>query len=174
MWNVLPLFDQIDSTNDYLKLHANTLPNLTLVQTLYQTQGRGQFDRKWESTPGENLLFSFIVKNVPIIEHEMIRNWVSKSLIEWLISHRLIPRFKLPFDIFFEGLIILGILIETRTWESDFKWIVVGIGININQIAFSIETATSLKLLTGQSHDLAHELELIMTKLAHYYPWGKT
>lgn len=174
MWNVLPLFDQIESTSDYLKLHANVLPSLTLVQTRYQTQGRGQFDRKWESTHGENLLFSFIVKNVPIVEHEMIRTWVIRSLMEWITSHQLIPHFKLPNDILVEGKKILGILIETRTWGDDFKWIVIGIGININQIAFAIETATSLKLLKGRTYDLANELATIMTKLAVYYPWGKT
>ncbi|HEY0751640.1 MAG TPA: biotin--[acetyl-CoA-carboxylase] ligase, partial [Chitinophagaceae bacterium] len=47
-----------------------------------------------------------------------------------------------------------GILIENLFQGSDWKYSVVGIGLNINQIEFPGIKATSLALVTGQQFDI--------------------
>ena len=50
----------IDSTNNYLRQLATEkdLENFTTVTALFQTHGRGQRGRVWESEAGDNLMFS--------------------------------------------------------------------------------------------------------------------
>ncbi|RZK93048.1 MAG: biotin--[acetyl-CoA-carboxylase] ligase, partial [Hymenobacter sp.] len=48
-----------------------------------------------------------------------------------------------------------GILIENTLSGSKIQFSVVGIGLNVNQTAFAVPTATSLSQLTGRSYDLA-------------------
>ena len=174
MWNQLPVITQLESTNDYCKLHANTLPNLSIVRAQFQTKGRGQFDRMWISNPGENLLFSILVKDVPVVNQELIREWIITGLMKWLKSHKLVPSFKIPNDIFVKGKKILGILVETRTWEDIYQWVVVGIGININQTVFPLETATSLAKECNTSFDLDIEMEKIKSFFSANFPWSRS
>ena len=55
-------FDQIDSTNDFLKRNYKMLPRITFIKAEHQTNGRGQFDRIWLSNDKENILCSLLVK----------------------------------------------------------------------------------------------------------------
>ena len=59
-----PIFlQETTSTNTYLAdlCDRTPQPELTCVYTSYQTSGRGQRGNSWESEPGANLLFSFVV-----------------------------------------------------------------------------------------------------------------
>ena len=57
-------FDEIDSTNNYLKnLKLNEAIDGLVVQSEFQTNGHGRFNRVWNSNKGENLLFSVLLKN---------------------------------------------------------------------------------------------------------------
>src|SRR5690554_8185763 len=65
-------FDIIDSTNEYLKNNYQKLPNFTIVKANYQTKGRGQFGRVWESNYNENLLFSLLIKkDLPFLTNDI-------------------------------------------------------------------------------------------------------
>ena len=52
-------FQEIDSTNTYLKNTYKLLGNFTFVSADYQSHGKGRNDRIWNSEPGKNLMFSF-------------------------------------------------------------------------------------------------------------------
>ena len=56
-------FIEIDSTNSYLKNSYKLLNDLTFVSADYQSGGKGRNDRTWISNHGENLMFSFLIKN---------------------------------------------------------------------------------------------------------------
>jgi biotin-(acetyl-CoA carboxylase) ligase len=51
-------FDTIDSTNNYLKLHADSLPHFTIVRARFQHAGRGQLVRQWQSNPFNSMPMS--------------------------------------------------------------------------------------------------------------------
>src|SRR3974390_2748674 len=56
-------FDEIDSTNTYLRDQARSGAAEGLVAVAdFQTAGRGRFDRRWESPRGANLLASVLLR----------------------------------------------------------------------------------------------------------------
>ncbi|MBR5996588.1 MAG: biotin--[Bacilli bacterium] len=65
-------FREIDSTNTYLKNTYKLLGNFTFVSTDYQSRGKGRNDRIWNSEPGENLMFSFLIKDENLIKQSPI------------------------------------------------------------------------------------------------------
>lgn len=148
-------FDEISSTNDYLKKNYEALNNFTIVKTNYQSKGRGQFERKWESSKNENLLFSILLKNININEMNNIKYLVSNTLINYLKKKNINGKFKEPNDILIKDKKILGILIETKTNnDNTFKYYIIGIGININQTKFNNLNATSFKLLNNKEYNI--------------------
>ncbi|VEU80975.1 biotin--[acetyl-CoA-carboxylase] ligase [Haploplasma axanthum] len=130
-------FDEIDSTNDYLKRNYDNLPNFTVVTSKYQTNGRGQFERKWLSNSDENLLFSILLKDIDISLIDDIRLVVINSLLDLLIKNNIKSRFKEPNDIYYENKKLCGILIETLTITHKYEYVIIGIGLNVNQIIFN-------------------------------------
>lgn len=65
-------------------------------------------------------------------------------------------RVKWPNDIYIEGRKVAGILIQNTLAGPRFQSSVIGIGVNVNQEAFSetLPNPTSLKRETGREHDL--------------------
>lgn len=137
-------FDEIDSTNNYLINNYQKLQSYTIVKTNFQTKGRGQFKRGWFSNKGENLLFSILLKDILIKQIDLIKNIVKDSLLKLLEQYNIKGTFKEPNDILVNHKKILGILIETKTKNhEEFDYVVIGIGININQKEFIDLNATS-------------------------------
>ncbi len=149
-------FDTIDSTNNYLKTHEKNLPHLTVVRARYQTMGRGQFTRQWISNPNENILVSFLFKTFhSSVTIQQIEKITIEICQDFLASYGIKTTHKLPNDLMVEGKKIAGMLIETKQLESAFAYVVVGIGININQQTFSnLTNATSLTIQTKKIYDI--------------------
>jgi len=145
---------RIDSTNMYLKNNYFKHSSFTFIRADYQTEGRGQFDRKWYSLANENLLFSFLLRNVAFKNIMSIRKIVVDTIIKQLEKYRIKPVFKEPNDIYVNNKKIVGILIETKTAVKDFDYVVIGIGINTNQVEFGDLVATSIKL------ELNHDVDI--------------
>lgn len=142
-------FEDIDSTNEYIKRNYEKLDNFTFVTSLYQSNGKGRFFRKWESIKGENLLFSILIKADNLIDN--FSNYSINSAIciakylEFLGVDNV--SIKWPNDVYVDNRKIAGILLE----GCLPKYIVIGVGININQTDFPKDLnhpATSIKLLS--------------------------
>lgn len=119
-------FDKIPSTQEYaLKMIADgKATDKTAVLAEAQSAGRGRYKRKWVSHHG-NLYVSFIFlspERDPKLAYE-----VAVAITETLLSFGLHPKIKWPNDILIDGKKISGTLIEYAG-----KYVVVGIGININ------------------------------------------
>lgn len=148
------VFDELDSTNNYLINNYQKLQSYTIVKTNFQTKGRGQFARGWFSNKGENLLFSILLKDIEIKQIDSIKNIVKHSLIKLLVQYNIKGIFKEPNDILVNNKKILGILIETKTKNhEEFDYIVIGIGININQKEFNDLNATSFYNVTNNKYN---------------------
>ena len=71
---------------------------------------------------------------------------------------------KKPNDIYINNKKLAGILIETKYLENKLLYVIIGIGININQKKFPKEiktTATSIFLETGKTFDVYEVLNYI-------------
>lgn len=146
--------DIIDSTNDYLKREYLNLENKTIVKAGYQTLGRGQFDRLWQSESNQNLLFSILYKNYELGKISDLKILIKDSLLKLLSKYNIKGTFKEPNDILVNGKKILGILIESKINSNSnyYDYVIVGIGININQTLFNNLEATSFKILNNKNY----------------------
>lgn len=149
-------FDSIDSTNNYLKIHHQDLPHFTVVRARYQSAGRGQLSRQWISNPNENLLVSFLFKDIKSpLQVQSIEKIAISLCISFFKAYGIQATHKLPNDILVDGKKIAGMLIETKQMDQAFAYVILGIGININQKIFTgLDSATSLHLLTRSSYDI--------------------
>jgi BirA family biotin operon repressor/biotin-[acetyl-CoA-carboxylase] ligase len=154
---------EIDSTNAYAKrLALEGAPEGTIVMTDYQTEGKGRLGHSWESARDANILISLILRPRLNIDHSIkitlataviIISTLRKSL-RTSGSRKIDFTVKWPNDILANGKKIGGILMESMLREKEVLFVVVGIGLNINQdpAHFSKEvqrTATSLFAETG-------------------------
>lgn len=138
------LFDEIDSTNNYVKQNVQQLANHSVVRTHFQTNGRGQFERKWQSNKGDNLLFTILFKEQQTPITEVINPVIVGALISTLKEYKIEATYKSPNDIYVNNKKIAGILIETKYDQNRLQYMVVGIGLNINQQQFEGLNATSM------------------------------
>ena len=147
--------DEIDSTSSYLIKEHNNLPNFTFVSTNYQSKGTGREDRQWISAKGTNLLFSLLLKDKDLIkEYASISLCCAATIATYLISKGINKiEIKWPNDIYLNGKKLVGVLLEGNIEE----YLVIGIGININQETFPNDLhhpATSIYLETKKKSSL--------------------
>jgi len=152
-----------DSTNIEAKIlaEASTGPAGILVVTDEQNAGRGRLGRVWESKAGENLLFSLVL--VPDVAPPQ----APVCVLAWAaaMAEVLGCLVKWPNDLVTEeGQKLGGILAELSTDSSGLRFVVLGVGINVNQTDFSgLPDATSLALLSGEYQDRADLLARLVT-----------
>ncbi len=156
------LIDKTDSTNElakeFLKRKEYSLP--FIVQSLFQTKGKGQYDKSWESNAKENLLMSLVIKAPPIdIEKQFdISKAVAVAILKVLSNYtEQKVSIKWPNDIYVNDNKISGVLIENTIVGKKIDVCVVGIGLNINQTQFSsnIPNPVSLKQLAEKSFNIS-------------------
>ncbi|MDR2812722.1 MAG: biotin--[acetyl-CoA-carboxylase] ligase [Puniceicoccales bacterium] len=127
-------YGSIDSTNSecFRKFDAGQcVPFAVIAET--QTQGRGQFDRKWYSADSKNLYisFGFIPRQLPQ-EFQNYSIIVAKKIADRLGQiFDLIFETKAPNDICFNGKKLCGILTESRIAHGRIIFAVTGIGLNV-------------------------------------------
>jgi BirA family biotin operon repressor/biotin-[acetyl-CoA-carboxylase] ligase len=165
MENVMRIkwLEEVDSTNNELLRHVGDYANLSVVAAVTQTAGRGQRGNRWESAPGDNLTFSFILKPEGLPAREMMAVTCLATLaVRDALREEGVPAvIKWPNDIYVGRRKICGMLVENGLDGPDIAWSVVGIGINLNQTEFpgAVLNPTSLKRLTGKDYDPVAFLE---------------
>ena len=134
-------FDEIDSTNNYLKNSYKLLNNFTFVSADYQSKGKGRNDRVWSSNPKENLMFSFLIKDQNLIKKFSALSIISACLISELLESYQIKdvSIKWPNDVFIKDKKICGILLEGQILEYLVNTIVC-----TASIRFSIPSGMSI------------------------------
>lgn len=124
-------YRNIDSTNiEAFRIADKYNKNFVIVADS-QSAGKGRFNRKWFSPDCENLYFSLVLKNGLILNNLLIMitaNTVVKTLDEYNTKSFI----KWPNDIIVKNKKISGILIEEKFEGNRRKFVVIGIGININ------------------------------------------
>jgi len=180
----------VDSTNKYAMtlVHEGIAQHGYTVMSHEQTAGKGQRGKKW-STGKDNLAISIIANPYPLRPSEGFKLITCTTIAVYDFFYKyagIDTKIKWPNDIYWCDRKAGGILIENvigsfesgiQSQESgmqspmsgEWKWTVIGIGININQTTFSADlpNPVSLKQVTGKKFDtvsLAKELCQILDK----------
>lgn len=134
---------QTTSTSDYLKENVEKYFNFDAVFTTNQTQGRGRNGHTWESEPNKNSMFSFLIKDEKIIVRYNYVSIVIGIVVANYLENIGVQNVELkwPNDVLVNGKKICGILLEGNLPN----YIIVGIGVNVNQTEFQGFEATSIK-----------------------------
>lgn len=162
------IIDSVDSTNRLaLELAmSGTEASGAAFFALEQTAGKGQRGRKWASEAGVNITMSILWEPKGLHPSDTFR----LSCAAALASTDLFGRYageetsiKWPNDIYWRNRKAGGILIENIIRGQQWRWAVIGFGININQTHFDPElpNPVSLRQITGKNFDpltLAREL----------------
>lgn len=145
--NIIHL-ETVDSTNDYLKKINNQVEDGTVVISDEQTKGKGRLGRKWQSKSREGIWMSIILKP-EIIPYKapFITLIAGASIVKALNNLQVPAKIKWPNDIVINNKKVSGILTELSADIEKTNYIIVGIGINVNNSEFDRdlkEKATSL------------------------------
>lgn len=148
-------FPTLASTNDLAKeLGAKGAPEGTLVVAEAQTGGRGRLGRRWDSPPGVGLYASLLLRpSLPPLELPRITLTTAVAVVRAL--RRVIGLavgIKWPNDLILQGKKVGGILTEMETETERIRYLVVGLGLNVNNPGFAAELAggaTSLAQAVG-------------------------
>jgi BirA family biotin operon repressor/biotin-[acetyl-CoA-carboxylase] ligase len=165
--NNIITFAELTSTNDYLKTNYQSLVDLTVVRAGYQTHGRGQFERVWHANHNENLLCSFLLKDNEWCKQEDINPVVVSALISMLKEYEIEASFKYPNDIYVGSKKIAGVLIETKYSNDELTYLIVGVGLNINQKQFNEVNAVSMVQLMHTQFNIVEVFHTLLKYLDH-------
>jgi len=162
------------STNDIASelLKNDVAHEGTIVITDKQTDGRGQLGNRWESQQEMNLTFSIILKPslLAIKDHFMLNVISSLAICDFIA--KFLPnkvKVKWPNDVYVGDEKIAGILTSNTVRSSQIESTVIGVGLNVNQVEFEVDNATSLKLATGQHFSLGECLESLVLAFEKRY-----
>lgn len=127
------------------------------VITDFQTAGRGQRGNQWQAAPAENLMLSVVLQPTFLAAAAQFRlsQAVALGIHDWAATLLgAAPRLKLkwPNDLYYGNQKLGGVLIENSLSGAKIQYSIIGIGLNINQQAFAVPTATSLANVTGRSY----------------------
>ena len=147
-------FSTCDSTNTRLQELANAgAKEGTVVISEEQTAGQGRNGRNWNSPKGEGIFLSMLLRPefkpryasmITLVTALAVCSALGKNGVERLFI-------KWPNDIVASGKKLCGILTKMSTDAEAIQYIIVGLGINVNQKNFHpeiAEIATSLNLET--------------------------
>ncbi len=127
-------FDEIDSTNTYLREQARQgAPDGLVAVADHQTAGRGRLDRRWESPPGANLLASVLLRpGCDPDDLHLCTGAVALAAADACAEVAGVePALKWPNDLLVGGAKLAGVLAEAEFAGGALAAVVVGIGLNV-------------------------------------------
>ena len=171
--NHITVLNSTDSSNNYAmeQVHAGMAEHGQVWFALEQTAGKGQRGKEWKGTVAENILMSVVLETGKLTIGQQfrlsaavavaVRNFFAQHAGE----HTCI---KWPNDLYWNDRKAGGILIENviggsasvngrgPSVNSVWKWAIVGIGININQIVFpeNLPNPISLYHITEKKYEM--------------------
>lgn len=162
------LLGEVDSSNNYAmrQIQAQLADHGTAFFATHQTQGKGQWGKKWNAQSGENIILSCVLKPdfINIDNQFVLIASIALACQDFFKSYAGdTTKIKWPNDIYWGDRKAGGILLESILQGPEWKYTVAGIGININQTFFSADlpNPVSLKQITGKTFnpvELAKEL----------------
>ncbi len=168
--------ESIDSTNALaFQLALGDAAEGTCVVAETQKAGKGRLQRKWFSPYGKNLYLSVILR--PSLHPSSVYPITflsSLAVYDTLHQFGLKPTLKWPNDVLVNGKKICGTLLELSTEADLVRFVIVGIGLNVNmrkgEMPDEIRSkATSLLLETKIVYERARVCGMLLNNLETYF-----
>lgn len=150
----------LGSTNERaLEWAAAGAPEGSTVVAEHQTAGRGRHGRRWTSQAGQNLTFSVVLhpaeapaapSSMPLSHLGLLALAGGLAVCETVSAvmpasaPQLKPQIKWPNDVLIEDRKCCGILLESSFAGTRSGPVVLGVGLNVNQCAFSEVSSAGL------------------------------
>lgn len=173
----ITVLDTTGSTNDDAKVGAREGAShgaVWIAET--QSRGRGRQGRTWSSPPGENLLFSVLLRipcvpaRVPLLSLVAglaVRDAVGRAIAEDRVL------VKWPNDVVVRDLApsrgfrkVAGILVESALAGARVEHVIVGIGINVHTTDFPEDLQAIATSIARESTRAASRAEILADVLA--------
>jgi BirA family biotin operon repressor/biotin-[acetyl-CoA-carboxylase] ligase len=156
--------------NDAATLAAAGEAHGSIIVAEEQTAGRGRFGRTWYSEKGAGLYFSMILRPpLPAAAAPML------TLVAGLAVREAIAKLtgrttdvRWPNDVLLDGRKCAGILLELTAEPERIKYVILGVGINVNQSELPPDLegeATSLRITCGRTFVRAELLAAVLHAL---------
>jgi len=166
-------FDSIGSTMDMAQdLGLKRAAEGTLVIAEGQSKGRGRMGRQWASAKHKGIYLSLILRpNILPGASAILTLLAAVSVCEAIKKATgLESKIKWPNDIFIRDKKLGGILTELNAEADAIRFVVIGIGLNINQDKKLLPAgATSIKEEKGQNANRVELLQEILRCLESNY-----
>lgn len=173
----LLFYDTVDSTNTVATALAEKGKDEgTVIIADSQEKGRGRLGRHWVSPPGLNIYMSIVFR--PEIEPKGTTLITIMAAVGCTIALRKVTglnvTIKWPNDLMVSDKKMGGILTEMRITKKKVKYVVTGIGINVNMDSDALpdeikEIATSIKIETGMPYSRPEILIEVLNQIDHWY-----
>lgn len=186
-------FNEIDSTNDAAKqLAAQGAAEGTLVVANSQNNGRGRLGRTWSTFNNKNIAMSLVLR--PQIEPQAVQIITLAAAVAIIKAIKeccgIEAGIKWPNDIILDNKKVCGILTEMSCEMDSVGYVVLGIGLNVNQrqeefqdilqeIAISLkifnekQNASKQKLTSDGDFFRADLINYILLEFEEVYNWVK-
>ena len=169
-------YEELDSTNDMAwRLGEQGLPEGSCVFAEYQKKGKGRLGRSWAAPKNKAILFSVLLR--PKLSPQELPRLTLAAALSVTRAIKAVTGIsvgiKWPNDILYKEKKLCGILTEMSAESDRLRFVVLGIGLNVNTRAKDLlPTATSLREIAGEEvprvalvQQILRELEKDMLRL---------
>jgi len=166
-------FDSLASTMDIaFQLGVEGADEGTVVCAESQTKGKGRLGRSWASPKGKGIYMSVILRPsvapADAAKLTLLSAVATCEAIEKLFNVK--AKIKWPNDILVNNKKIAGILTELSAEMDRVRFVVIGIGVNVNASLSQLPpNATSIRNETGQKGSRIRLLQEILRSLEYWY-----
>lgn len=165
--------ESVGSTQDItFELAERGAAEGTTVLARYQQTGRGRAGRKWESVPGDALMFSIVLRPSFSINRLGLLSLLAGDAIAGALNelYTFTPAVKWPNDVLVDGEKVSGVLTQTRIRGTAPVIAVLGIGINVNSDQKNLPSgASSVRSILGHHVDPEPLFRTVLTGLEQRY-----
>ncbi|HQP10685.1 MAG TPA: biotin--[acetyl-CoA-carboxylase] ligase [Candidatus Omnitrophota bacterium] len=166
-------FDSVASTMDVaFQLGMDGAPEGAVVCAENQTKGKGRRGRSWVSPKSKGIYMSVILRP-PMVPADLTRVTLLSAVAVCEAvrkMYRLPVEIKWPNDLLIQKKKLAGILTELSAEMDRVRFVVIGIGINVNAALSQLPPhSTSIRNETGQKVSRADLMQEILRSLEAWY-----
>ena len=170
----ITVFTTVDSTNNWARKFCDQLEHGSVIVSEEQTEGKGRRGKAWTSPKGEGLWFTLFLKPAFSVERAGFTTQLAAAAM-WHAIHKMTgirPEIKWPNDLLVDGRKICGILTELSGELNQIDFLMVGVGVNVNQEEFPpglTDIASSIRRELGKPVDRTMLLAEFLNRFESFY-----
>jgi BirA family biotin operon repressor/biotin-[acetyl-CoA-carboxylase] ligase len=169
-------FYKIGSTNSVaMEAAAAGAPEGSVFLAEQQTAGRGRGDHHWHSARSAGLYCSVVLRPKLPPSDVLILALAAGLAVHAAVQEvdpQIIADLKWPNDLLLKGQKFCGILTEMSAEPTQVRYVVLGVGINVNQTSFPADlqaSATSLRMVAGSEYSRLQLCAALLKSLDREY-----